>query len=131
MSINKIICGQSKVGEMIETINGLVDTTQSRLTSYGEKLTVFGNSISQSLNNYGTWFARKSDGSLTFYYNAGVGGNTTVQMLARLDDVPDDTTLVSIMEATNDAASAITPLQHAENIKQIAEYFIGKGIKPI
>lgn len=93
------------------------------------QLCVFGNSISESLNNFGLWFARRSGGEIVFKTNAGVGGNTTPQMLGRLDDI--DGTLVTVMEATNDADSAIDAPTHAANIRQILDYIIDEGMEPI
>ncbi len=96
-----------------------------------EQLTVFGNSISESLNNFGLWFARSSEGGVVFLYNAGVGGNTTPMMLTRLSDIPLNTTLCTVMEATNDAASGVTPVQHGQNMKEIFKYLLDNGIKPL
>ena len=135
MSLAKMVCGDATLGKtdlLIDNVNGLINYSDIALSSQSQELlAVFGNSISESLNNYGTWFARKSDGNLVFFYNGGVGGNTTEQMIARLDSIPAGTKTVLVMEATNDAASGVTASQHALNMKAIFEYIISKGMRPI
>lgn len=66
-----------------------------------------------------------------FFYNGGVGGNTTEQMIARLESIPAGTKTVLVMEATNDAASGVTASNHAENMKTIFEYIISNGMRPV
>lgn len=99
------------------------------IKSKQHQLCVFGNSISQSINNFGTWFCRKLDGAVVFKTNAGVGGNTTVDMVARLSDI--DGSLVTVMEATNDAVSDVTLSTHTANIKTTLEYAIDNQVLPI
>lgn len=87
-------------------------------------LTVFGNSILNAKYNYGTWFCAESKGEFLFYKNAAVGGNTTSDMLLRLDDIPLESDAVIVMEATNDAATGVTVTEHTARIKLILEHII-------
>ena len=99
-------------------------------------VTAFGNSITANVNNYCISACRESSGELIFIKNAGIGGNTTAQMIARMaTDIPAESSIVMIMEATNDAGSGATfqatPLEHAQNMLTIANYVLSQGMKPI
>lgn len=118
-------------GMSAEEIGSTLTRSRSRSTDFQNLAVVFGNSISESVNNYCTWLCRYSNGALSFYKNAGVGGNTTAQMLSRLSDIPDDADICFVMEATNDAASAVTPQQHTDNMLEIFSYIKSKGIRPV
>jgi|GEM_PF-2758326 len=113
----------------VKSSGGVASLVRTKLNSGQEQLCVFGNSISEAINNFGTWFARNSGGAVVFKTNAGVGGNNTNQMIARLSDI--DGTLVTVMEATNDYAAGVTLIEHRDNIATCLDYVSGIGSEPL
>jgi acyl-CoA thioesterase I len=65
--------------------------------------------------------------------NAGISGDTTVGMLARLDSaVPDGTELVILaIFSYNDASHGISPSEHVANIQKIQSRLGARGIRTI
>ena len=95
-------------------------------------VTCLGDSITESKTTYLSWFIRATKGQLIFYQNAGIGGNTSAQMLARINtDVPDETNICTVMAGTNDQPAGITIAQHIVNMTAIFNNLIGRGITPI
>ncbi len=62
--------------------------------------------------------------------NAGVSGNTTAQMLARLDEaVPSGTGLVLFQPGSNDARRGIPDAERERNIATITEQLVARGAR--
>jgi len=137
MTINKLVAGakgdplNSTGADVRDAVNGLIDISKSNIRNYGEFYTPFGNSITAEVNGFWSWFYFASDGSLTFLENKGVGGDTTQDMIDRIDAIDSKTTLCTVMEGSNDVGQGVTPEQHAINIKTILLGLIAKGIKPV
>ena len=129
--ISKSLTNAADGGDLQTRLVVNENTSVLNTSNIQEQVTGFGNSITEDLNSYWIWAERKSAGQWKYKFNAGVGGNTTTDMLARLDDIPAGTTLVTVMEATNDAANPITVEAHAENMKLIFEGIIEKRMRPI
>ena len=69
--------------------------------------------------------------SLDVAVRAGVGGNTTAQLLARVDaDVPDFVRACFILEHVNDAVALVTQAQHIANMRALCVGLIERGILP-
>lgn len=124
---------QTEEAANINSVDGInaMRNQRSRLGNQQEFFTGFGNSITEQVNGFIKWFCYDSEGKIAFVSNAGVGGNTTQNMLDRLGDVPANTTLVSLMEGTNDASQSVAPLQHAINFKALMYEMINRGMRPI
>lgn len=63
-------------------------------------------------------------------HNAGISGNTTAQMLARLDTaVPPATRLVLFQPGSNDARLGISEAVREANVMTISQIFHARGIR--
>jgi hypothetical protein len=109
-----------KLDDMPAAANVANAVHKSNRTKGKYQLCPFGNSITASLSNFALEFARASKGAIEFKKNAGIGGNNSNQMVARLTDI--DGTLVTIMEATNDYSAGVSLAQHAANINTSIDY---------
>ncbi len=111
----------------------LIDTYSRSLLSQ-EYVIGFGNSITEPSQNFARQACTESGGKMKWVKNAGVSGNTTQQMLDRLDDDIKKgfgNTCV-VMEATNDSnTGAITNEQHTANMSGINQELKERGYKPI
>jgi len=92
------------------------------------KTTFFGNSYVNRPTGFVKPFASKSN-DVYFLKNAGNGGDESAELLARLNDVPDNTDLVFVFEGVNDSIYAVTPEVHAANTKAILENLVGRGFR--
>ncbi len=62
-------------------------------------------------------------------YNAGISGNTTGEMLARLDEaVPPGIRVVLFQPGSNDARRGIPDIERERNIRTITERLAARGI---
>jgi acyl-CoA thioesterase-1 len=73
-----------------------------------------------------SWFeqlACTGDPPVRYAYNAGINGNTTAQMLARLekDVLSRDPDTVFVLGGTNDLLSGVAPAETIANLREIAE----------
>jgi len=69
---------------------------------------------------------------LVWIKNAGIAGNTSAQMLARLaTDIPAEVKLVPFMEMANDIGSLVTVAANRANMRAIAEACIAAGETPL
>lgn len=98
------------------------------------RVSILGNSHAASNPGVFDRFCSSMGGSVIRGTNAGIGGNTTAQMLTRMDaDIPEDTDLCLVIEGTNDgnafANSTLTLAQHVANMIQIYEKLRAKGIR--
>lgn len=108
------------------------------------KTVLFGDSISDqngdvnvsgyrwlTSSGYFTWANILSGGCMDLIHNAGISGDTTTAMLARIDtDVltynPD---MVIVFGGTNDIALAYTSATTISNLRQIYDTLLAKNIK--
>jgi lysophospholipase L1-like esterase len=109
-----------------------------RLMSLGDSITIAGDvpepgqyvmradSIFQTLTCL-------SGGAISFVRNAGVGGNTTAQMLARFDtDVtPYAPTMVSVLGGTNDFTFSVSDATFQANVRALVAKIRGIGAIPL
>lgn len=131
---------EGEFGEVMAATGGMtpseigsgLEITNIRKFRNQKLVTVLGNSISARTNNYATWMCRKSNGSYVFLKNSGVGGDTSADIIARMDaDVPSNTDICLIMEATNDAINGVTVEQHLMNMQTIELKLKSRGINPV
>lgn len=112
--------------------NKLVSVTLLKLMRSPLKASVLGNSYSVPFGPQ--WFREacaRSGGLLVPDVVAGVAGNTTTQMLARLSDIPATTDVCFVFEGPNDANQAVTPASHYANLMSICNGLIAKTVLPI
>ena len=128
----KLTCGVSTTSDLVSKVNANSElATIGSLLSRQEQVTLFGNSISASITNWVSWAQRASNGGFVILKKAAVPGDTTALMLLRLEDVTTDTTLVTVMEATNDAVNSVTVATHAANMRLILQDMLDRGINPV
>lgn len=105
---------------------------QSMLMRAPLNLCGFGNSITAAHSSFWKALAAKSVGKLVAGTNAGITGNTSAQMLARVaTDVPDAASVVTVMEGSNDASAPATNPAHVANIRGCIENLLSRGKLPI
>lgn len=99
----------------------------------GLKTAIFGNSIVAGVGGGNMLQQVVYQGTgMVLSTKAGVAGNTSAQMLARVNtDIPDSTKVCFLLEGTNDGAASVTTQQHAENYRSIIENLLGRGILPV
>lgn len=110
-----------------------------RLVALGDSITIAGDNPEGSnkyvQRNDSIWqtAAALSNGSLNFARNAGFGGNTAAQMLARFDtDVtPYQPTMVSVLAGTNDFTAGVTDASYRATIQAIVAKIRDIGAMPI
>ena len=128
----KLECDVSTTDDLIAAVNAAsAGAARGRLLSSQEKVCLFGSSVMDSNSNIMKWAALGSGGALVISSNKLVRTDKTSDMLLRLDDVPSTTTLVVIMEGTNDAANSVTVEDHATNMRLILENMLDRGITPL
>lgn len=90
-----------------------------------------GDSIASGTYNFTAWVNANCP-ALMMGENAGLGGNTSTQMLARVGtDVSTDVDFAFVMEAANDASNGVTLAQHVTNMRGIFANLIGRNILPV
>lgn len=109
----------------------------NRMVNLGDSITIAGETVTGSTpqynESYGHIAAQLSQGALHRVYNAGIGGNTSAQMLARFDtDVAAySPNIVTIMSGANDSNQGLTLDQFKTNIKAIVAKCLGIGAVPV
>lgn len=98
------------------------------------KVSILGNSHAASNPGMFDRICAAMGGTAIRWTNAGIGGNTTAQILARMDtDIPADTDLCLFIEGTNDgnafANATLTLAQHVANMRLIYGKLIARGIR--
>lgn len=112
----------------------IFDALNQRAYLQGIKVCLFGNSIVIGYNGgrMFEWFVYQSGSKLSLLKNAGISGNSSAAMLARINtDVPADSVIVPFMEGTNDAAGGATVATHRSNYSAIIENLISRGMVPV
>lgn len=90
-----------------------------------------GNSIMIYATNLFLLASGYAAGKYKFVKNAGVAGNTSAMLLARVaTDVPDNVTDCYVMEGTNDASNDIAVSVSRSNWRGIIENLLDRGIRP-
>lgn len=91
----------------------------------------FGNSIMTATYPFANEAVWQTSPALLWIGNAGLAGDNTAEMLARVGTaIPDTAQAVLIMEGANDAADAVSTAQHYANLSAIIDNLIGRGITP-
>lgn len=71
-------------------------------------------------------------GNLTWKSNGGIAGNTSAQMLGRIDQsVPWPVDVCLIMEGSNDAINGVSVDNHRANMESIIQRLLFRGIVPV
>jgi lysophospholipase L1-like esterase len=108
-----------------------------RLVCLGDSIARAGDNVSGGTVNWSDSFslycALLSQGTIDFVYNAGVGGNTTQNMIDRFgtDVTPHRPTVVTINGGTNDFTFAVTSAQFRANIKTLVAKVRAIGALPV
>lgn len=126
-------------GDLANTVNALVNSAQSVKQSLSSVLRygpigvhVYGNSFIQALTLQSA-LSSQSNGRLVIVQSSGVGGDTSAQVLARLqaDGINPLAKILLYIEGTNDAGTGASASTHAANMKAIADYAIERGVIPV
>lgn len=87
-----------------------------------------GGSIIERLGNLAQWFGPQA----IAWTNAGIGSNTSAQMLARVRrDVPDGSAFCVIYGGINDFGAGASPAFVAANYDALADSLAARGIAPV
>lgn len=113
------------------------DLRGNRVSWLGDSITIGNSTFTATSTLRGdkdplNWLHLLTDGKAVYQTNAGVTGNTTTQMLARVTDVTGpgaDWCLV--MGGTNDCSSGISLATYASNIRAIVAALIVANIRPV
>jgi lysophospholipase L1-like esterase len=109
----------------------------NRLVSLGDSQTIAGDTVGGNTplrtESFALWASLYSKGALDFVYNAGHGGDTSVDMLARFDtDVtPHKPNIVTILSGANDGNQGISQALFSSTIKQIIAKCAAIGAVPV
>jgi lysophospholipase L1-like esterase len=109
----------------------------NRLVTLGDSQTIAGDTNTGNTQvrteSFGLWAQLYSKGALEFVYNAGHGGNTAAQMLARFDtDVtPYSPSVVTILSGANDGNAGVSLPSFAATIKAIVAKCTAIGAVPV
>lgn len=133
--------GVDLTGEIVVSpvVQGALARAGHRLVALGDSITISGDTP-QGTNNYvqandSIWqtVAVLSGGAIQFVRNAGVGGNTAAQMLARFDaDVtPYAPTMVGLMSGTNDFTFGVSDAQYRATMAALVAKIRGIGATPV
>lgn len=126
-------------GDLANTVNALVNSAQSVKQSLSSVLNygpigvhVYGNSFIQALTLQSA-LSSQSNGRLMIVQSSGVGGDTSAQVLARLqaNGINPLAKILLYIEGTNDAGTGASDSTHAANMKAIADYAIERGVIPV
>lgn len=124
-------------GEMVDPIgreSGFFPK-QHPLMYRPQKVAILGNSHAAAIPGIYDRFCAAMGGAVIRTVNAGIGGNTTAQILARVNEIPNDTDICLLIEGTNDgnawANTTITLAQHIANMRAIIENLQGRGIRVV
>lgn len=101
-------------------------------TSAGSRTIILGDSIDAAVQGWWPYYALQS-GCIPTIRNAGIGGNTTSQMLARIQaDVIDYRPAVCVLGgATNDIGTGMPELTTRANIATMVSMLRKAGITPV
>lgn len=104
----------------------------ARSYQYLESVAVFGDSIAGSATTFAKWACSESQGAWGFRRNLGVGGDTTLDGLARFDNEDwNGVSLAIIHTGINDTDDDITPEQHNTAMRSIINKLFALGIRPV
>lgn len=109
-------------GQILSAVRGLFGTTSAVFgDSYSARVNASGVPYRQSDHSYWTWANLLLGSPFTLIGNFGVAGNTTEQMLARIDAVKYCGASVTFVQGgVNDLAAGISPYTVAANLITIA-----------
>ena len=123
-------------GDLANTVNALVDRVEK---PFGRRWIFFGDSITNgsSAANFSFSYTRQAAdavGQMTCrldYIEAGTGGDTSAQILARVESTLDlypDVSAVSIMCGTNDAGAGVSASEFFSNLIGIIDIAKSRGL---
>lgn len=115
-------------GIEISTGNNIGEIAPGRTAGMGDSITANGQT------SYFNQLCLRSEGWFLRAYNAGIGGNTTTQMLARIaTDIPANSGVknVFIQGGTNDVAQGIPENTTLQNLAAMCAYVESFGARPI
>lgn len=100
---------------------------------FGDSLMGGGPDTINSLVRLGTWITLSAGGRLRVIQNSGIPGNTTAQMLARIE--PDvlalNPSVCIVMGGTNDVAQSVPLATYIDNMTEIMDRLQAAGIRPV
>lgn len=107
----------------------------NRTVFLGDSLTI-GNSVSDTSRgqrDHGMWASLLSDSRIVYGRNAGIGGNTSAQVLARVTaDIGGRGAGVCVLQiGTNDAYNAVSTATYIANVQAIVASIRALSIMPV
>lgn len=113
-------------------VGGAVVSANCRTVNRQEILTAIGDSITERTNNFVLYMCSGSDGGFLYANNAGVPGDTSGEVLARIDSaIKSNSTCATIMCLTNDVLQNEGLEYHRENMIDILNYIQSQGVRPL
>jgi hypothetical protein len=106
-------------------------TSQNAIWGASKKVSILGNSFTATDFSWFYEFVSASGGAFVPWVVAGVAGNTSAQMLARVDSIPSTSDICVIDEGPNDILNAVTSQQHIANYSAICSNLQGRGVEPV
>jgi lysophospholipase L1-like esterase len=123
---------QGAVKKAIKEIDSAVNGLVGKSTKPSQKLMVgLGDSMIENFSSFIYSFASASENQILIYRNQGVDGNTSAQVLARVDDVPKEADMVTLLCTTNDVSQNVTIEDHTANIVSIVASLRGRGFEVV
>lgn len=107
-------------------------TRQSLVDGISGTAATLGNSLYAGV--FGISFATNAlirSPGLTMIYNGGVAGETSLQIRARVPDIPISAEYVFFGEGPNDQGAGVTPQQHYANLYGIGQDLLNRGHTPV
>lgn len=117
---------------------GATGATGNRVSFLGDSIAIGNSNFAGSNRLRGdkdplVWASMLSHGKIAYQVNAGVTGNTTANMLARVttDVITPGCDVCLVMGGTNDAGTGVTVATFASNITAIVAALRAAGILPV
>lgn len=120
----------SSVGTTVPVTEG------NTAVGFGDSITIGNTDVTNTAYGDTSWFQQfiaRSKGKLRYLYNAGIGGNTTAMMLARIqtDVIAYKPKLCFILGGTNDVGNGIAHTATRINIESMITTLMSNGIMPV
>jgi lysophospholipase L1-like esterase len=106
------------------------------VVGFGDSITIGNADVLNNSFGDTSWFQQfvvRSKGRVRYLYNAGISGNTTTQMLARIDSdvIKYSPKICFVLGGTNDVGNSISHTVTKSNLETIVNKLLSSGITPI
>lgn len=128
--------GTERIEDNTNDITTNFKITGNTAVALGDSITAGNNDIVNNFYGENSWFQQlivRSKGKVQYVYNAGIPGNTTTQMLARIqtDVIEKKPKLCFILGGTNDVSQNIPVSTTKSNIEQMITILLTNKIAPV